>query len=383
MSARRSYFSGTGRRMGAVFYKELIQMRRDRLTFSMMIMIPIIQLTLFGYAINTDPTQLRTAIVAEEQTPIVRSILSGMEVSGYFKFVDQADNPLKAHALLAGGDVSFVVVIPSGFTQKLIRGERPQLIVSADASDPAAASNALASLPRIVERALAHDLKGPLAHLAPRPGPVELVLHRSYNPEGITQYNIVPGLLGVILTMTCVMMTSAGMTRETERGTLENLLAMPGRPFEVMIGKITPYIFVAAGQTIIILLAAATIFNVPFAGSFFVLVLGLSVFVLANLALGFTFSTIAETQIQAMQMTFFFFLPSILLSGFMFPFYGMPVWARYIGECLPLTHFLRIVRGVMLKGSGLGDVQIELAAIAAFALVMMVVAVTRYRQTLD
>jgi len=383
MSAERPALAGTGRRTGAVFYKELIQMRRDRITFSMMVVIPIVQLILFGYAINMDPKQLPTAIIAEEQTPIVRSILSAMEQSDYFDFVATSDDPRDAHHLLASGEVAFVVLFPAGFTQKLIRGERPQMLVSADATDPAAASTALGWLPQIVNRALGHELKGPVGDLAPQPGPVDLVIQRNYNPEGITQYNIVPGLLGVILTMTSVMMTSAGMTREKERGTMENLLALPGRPFEVMVGKITPYIFVAAIQTVIILLAAMIIFGVPFLGQPLLLLLGLSLFVLANLALGFTFSTIAQTQIQAMQMTFFFFLPSILLSGFMFPFQGMPVWARYIGEVLPLTHFLRVVRGVMLKSSSFADLQLEFAAILAFAVVVTMIAITRYRQTLD
>lgn len=379
----RNGLKGAGARISAVFVKELIQMRRDRLTFAMMLTIPILQLVLFGYAINTDPKELRTAVLAEEQTPIVRSILSALDQSDYYKYVQKAHDPTKAHELLASGDVSFVVVIPAGFTSDLIRGERPQLLIEADASDPAAASNAVARLPGILESALRRDLKGPLAHLAAQPPPVEIVVHNNYNPEGITQYNIVPGLLGVIITMTCVMITAAAMTREAERGTMENLLAMPARPHEVMIGKITPYIFVGGAQTLIILLAARYVFHVPFAGSFALLVLGIMLFILANLALGFTFSTIAKTQMQAMQMTLFFFLPSMLLSGFMFPFYGMPYWARVLGEGLPLTHFLRLVRGIMLKGSGFGEIQTEIGAILVFTVIMMGIAITRYRQTLD
>ena len=259
----------------------------------------------------------------------------------------------------------------------------PQLLIEADASDPAAASNALGSAEAILNRALRHDLKGQLGFLAQEPGPFELVVHSRYNPERITQYNIVPGLLGVILTMTLVMITGMAMTREAERGTVENLLAMPARPIEVMTGKIGPYVMVGAAQTVVVLLAAHFIFKTPFAGPLWVLMLGVAVFVVANLAIGFTFSTIARSQMQAMQLTFFFFLPSLLLSGFMFPFRGMPGWAQMIGEVLPLTHFLRIVRGVMLKGADFSDLDLEFAALLAFTGFSVILAMTRYRRTLD
>ncbi|MCB1757354.1 MAG: ABC transporter permease, partial [Gammaproteobacteria bacterium] len=319
--------SGSLARVGAIFRKELIQMRRDRLTFAMMLVIPIVQLVLFGFAINMDPKSLPTAVLAEENTPIVRTILAGMRNSGYYDLLVQTDDPRESGHLLASGDVSFVVSFPAGFTRKLIRGETAQMLIEADASDPAAASNAIGRAQVIVNQVLRHDLKGPLRQLAPRAGPVEVVIHPRYNPEGITQYNIVPGLLGVILTMTMVMMTAVAMTREAERGTLENLLAMPGRPFEVMVGKISPYIGVGLVQTLIVLLTAKHLFGVPFAGPMWVLVLGIALFIVANLALGFTFSTIARSQMQAMQLTFFFFLPSILLSGFMFPYLGISQWA--------------------------------------------------------
>jgi len=370
-------------RIGAVFMKELIQMRRDRMTFAMMIVIPVIQLVLFGFAINTDPKHLPTAVHVEERTPIVRTILSALETSGYYDLVSEIADPRDSASLFARGEVAFVISIPAGFTERLVRGDRPQILIEADASDPAASSNAIARAEEIITRALRHDLKGPLAHLAPTQGPVEVIVHPRYNPEGINQYNIVPGLLGVILTMTLVMITAIAMTREAERGTMENLLAMPARPYEVMIGKIGPYIGVGAIQTVIILLAARHIFDVPFAGGMWLLLLGVGVFIVANLALGFTFSTIAKSQMQAMQLTFFFFLPSILLSGFMFPFRGMPDWARIIGEVLPLTHFLRIVRGIILKGSGLADLQSELLAIVVFMIVAGAIALARYRRTLD
>lgn len=370
-------------RIGAIFAKELVQMRRDRLTFGMMLMLPVLQLILFGFAINMDPKHLPTAVHVEEQTPIVRTLLTALRTSEYYDFVLETDDPRESDRLLASGEVAFVVSIPAGFTERLIRGERPQILIEADASDPAASTNAVAQAQIILERALRHDLTGPLQNLAAQPGPFELIVHRRYNPEGVTQYNIVPGLLGVILTMTLVMITSMAMTREAERGTMENLLAMPAKPIEVMFGKITPYVLVGAVQTGVVLLAARFIFGVPFAGALWILLLGVLIFVLANLALGFTFSTMAKSQMQAMQLTFFFFLPSLLLSGFMFPFRGMPGWAQGIGEVLPLTHFLRVVRGVMLKDASFADLQFDFLAMTLFAGAAVSVAMLRYRSTLD
>ncbi|MDA1029298.1 MAG: ABC transporter permease [Bacteroidetes bacterium] len=370
-------------RIWAVWLKELIQMRRDRLTFGMMLGIPIIQLILFGYAINSDPKHLPTAIIIEEQTPIVRSILQGLENSGYYDIVLQTFDPEEGNRLLVSGKVAFVITIPTGFTERLVRGERPQIFIEADASDPSASSNAIGRARLIIASSLKRELAGSLDYLAPVPEPYDLVIHAEYNPEGITHYNIVPGLLGVILTMTLVMITSIAMTRESERGTMENLLAMPARPLEVMIGKITPYIMVGAVQTTVILIAARLLFDVPFVGSLGLFLLGVAVFVVANLALGFTFSTIARSQMQAMQLTFFFFLPSMLLSGFMFPFRGMPEWAQNIGSVLPLTHFLRLVRGVMLKGASFPDVQTPILAMGVFAIVATSIAMLRYRKTLD
>jgi len=378
-----SGFSSSFAHIGAIFMKEFMQMRRDRLTFGMMFAIPVMQLTLFGFAINSDPKHLPTAVHVEEQTPIVRTLLQALETSGYYDVVMETADPRESAVLLARGDVAFVVSIPAGFTERLIRGDRPQIFIDADASDPAAASNAIGRAEAIFTRALRHDLKGPLGYLAPAPAPFDLVIHARYNPEGITQYNIVPGLLGVILTMTLVMITGMAMTREAERGTMENLLAMPVKPIEVMIGKILPYVAVGAAQTAVVLTVARLVFAVPFIGSLWLLLFGVAIFVLANLALGFTFSTIAKSQMQAMQLTFFFFLPSILLSGFMFPFRGMPHWAQAIGEILPLTHFLRIVRGVMLKGAGLVEMQGELIAMSAFTAAAVAAAMLRYRRTLD
>lgn len=370
-------------RIAAVFLKEFTQMRRDRLTFAMMFGIPIMQLILFGYAINTDPKHLPTAVFVGEQTPVVRSILKAMENSDYFRFVHRSDDPRSGARLLARGDVAFFVTIPAGFTRELIRGERPQLLIEADASDPSASSNAVGHAQTMVAEALRHHLQGALLPLAAQPPAFELVVHRKYNPEGLTHHNIVPGLLGVILTMTLVMITGMSMTREVERGTMENLLALPARPSEVMIGKISPYLLIGVVQTAVILSAARWLFDVPFVGSLGLLLLGILIFVVANLALGFTFSTVARSQMQAMQLTFFFFLPSLLLSGFMFPFRGMPVWAQVIGEAFPLTHFLRLVRGVMLKGVSLADVQMPLVALSVFTALVCAIAMLRYRRTLD
>ncbi|MEZ4288873.1 MAG: ABC transporter permease [Polyangiales bacterium] len=371
------------KRIGAVFIKEAIQAKRDRLTAAMMFMVPIMQLTLFGFAINSDPKHLPTAVHAEENTPIVRTLLSALQTSGYYDIVASVPDPAEAERALVRGDVAFIVSIPAGFTERLIRGDRPSILISADASDPAASSNAVSNAQQILTRAFAHDATGALAHLGQSAPPFNVVIHREFNPEGVTQYNIVPGLLGVILTMTLVMITAMAMTRESERGTMENLLAMPLRPIEVMIGKVLPYVVVGGVQTLVVLTVARLVFDVPFAGSFLVLLLGVTVFVVANLSLGFTFSTIARTQMQAMQLTFFFFLPSILLSGFMFPFRGMPHWAQMLGEALPLTHFLRIVRGVMLKASTVSELLGPLGALCLFTVVIVMIAMRRYRSTLD
>jgi ABC-2 type transport system permease protein len=370
-------------RLWAVLIKEFVQMRRDRLTFAMMIGIPILQLVLFGYAINADPKGLPTAVLAADVSPYGRAIVAALQNSTYFRIVHEATSEADVDALLARGDVQFVVTIPAGFSRDVQRGKNPVLLVEADATDPAATSNAVAALMQIARTALDRDLGGALAHLKATEPPFELRLHRRYNPEGITQYNVVPGLIGTILTMTMVIMTSLAMTRERERGTMENLLAMPVRPVEVMLGKIIPYIVVGYIQVAVIILAARFLFAVPMIGSLATLSIALIVFIAANLSVGFTFSTIATNQLQAVQMAFFFFLPSILLSGFMFPYRGMPFWAQTLGEILPLTHFLRIVRGILLKGNGWAEIWSELWMLLAFMAAAMTVALTRYRKTLD
>ena len=370
-------------RVMAILMKEFVQMRRDRLTFGMIVGIPILQLVLFGYAINSDPKSLPTAVVDYDKSEFSRSIVRGLENTRYFEMTSSPQSEMEADGLLSRGDVQFSIVIPSDFSRRLLRGEKPELLIAADATDPAATGNALAALTQLGATVLRYDLIGPLAQRAPNEPPFELVIQRRYNAEGITQYNIVPGLLGVILQMTMVMMTAFAVTRERERGTFENLLATPALPLEVMAGKIVPYIVVGFIQAAIILGAARLLFDVPMLGSFVLLFAAMMLYIAALLALGFTISTLAKNQLQAMQMTFFFFLPSLLLSGFMFPFRGMPGWAQSLGEIFPLTHFLRIVRGVLLKGNGADEVWPHLWPIALFLLAVAALALLRYRRTLD
>ncbi len=370
-------------RVGAVMIKEMIQLKRDHLTFAMMVIMPIMQLILFGFAINTDPKHLPTVVCVGEQGPFSRALVAALRNSGYFDISAVVEHESDAVHLLETGDIQFAVTIPVGFAKALVRGEHPVLLLEADATDPVAAVNAVGALTQIARTALDAELTGPLAPLRGRPDAIELRVHRRYNPEGLTEYNIVPGLIGVILTMTMVMMTALTVTRERERGTMENLLAMPVRPFEVMAGKVLPYIVVGYLQAATIIAAAKLLFHIPIIGNLGLLSVALLLFTAANLAVGFTFSTIARNQLQALQMSFFFFLPSILLSGFILPFRGMPGWAQAIGEVFPLTHFLRIARGILLKGNGLGEILPELGPIALFLTAAALIALKRYRQTLD
>ncbi len=378
----------TGRRFSltrfrAVLVKEFIQMFRDRLTFAMMVGVPIMQLVMFGYAINSDPRALPTAVMLGDNGTYARSIVRALENTSYFRVVAWPAGPAEAEKLIAGGEVQFIIDIPIDFGRRLLRGERPAILVEADAADPVATGNALGALSELGSTALMHDLTGPLDALQPGESPFEIRIHKRYNPEGVTEYNIVPGLMGTILTMTLAMMTAVAVTREFERGTMENLLATPVRPLEVMLGKIIPYVFVGFVQVCVILLTGRLLFGVPMVGSLSLLMLCVFVFIAANLSVGFTFSTLARSQIQAMQMSTFFFLPSMLLSGFLFPFRGMPGWAQVAGELLPLTHFLRIVRGILLKGTGWPEAWPQLWPILLFLVVVATIALRRYRQTLD
>ena len=366
-----------------IIVKEFIQLKRDRLTFGMIIGIPLLQLVLFGYAINADPKRLPTAVLAADAGPYSRTLLAALQTSGYFRIDVNVSSERELDELLARGQVQFGVTIPADFERRLVRGERPALLVEADASDPTATGNALAALNQIAFSALQRDLSGALADFKPVAAPVELRVHRRYNPEGISSHNIVPGLIGTILTMTMVLMTGLAMTRERERGTFENLLATPALPIEVMTGKIVPYILIGLIQVSLIIAAALALFEVPLQGNALALYFAVLIFIAANLTLGITFSSLARNQLQAMQMTFFFFLPSILLSGFMFPFRGMPEWAQWLGTLLPLTHFLHLVRGIMLKGTPLLDLWPQIWPLFAFMLAVIAIGVRFYKRTLD
>jgi len=374
-------FSAT--RVAAVMIKEFKQLTRDRLTYALMLGLPVIQLLLFGYAINTEPRHLPTAVLVQEDSVFARSIVSALHHSAYFDLAAQARSPAELDEMIRQGRVQFAVTIPGDFTRRVARGDDAQVLVEADATDPSATGGAVAALAALPMQALAHDLKGALLPRGQAAPPFSVVVHARYNPEAITAYNIVPGLLGVILSLTLVMMTALSVTRETERGTMESLLATPVEPLEVMGGKLAPYVVIGLIQTVLILILSRFLFGVPMQGGWVGLSIGVALFIVGSLALGFLISTVARSQLQAMQMSVFYIFPSILLSGFMFPFKGMPVWAQVLGEAIPVTHFLRVVRGALLKGQGLGDMWRELLALLAFVCVVTALAMARYRRTLD
>lgn len=370
-------------RLWAVIIKEFLQTKRERITFAMMIVIPIVQLTLFGFAINNDPKHLPTVVIAHENSNFSRTLITSIENSGYFDIIDTVSSEDIAHQWLQQGKIQFAITLPSDFSKNLIRGDYTQILLEADATDPTATGNAIAAMQQLAKTALSSELKGVLNNKKPLEPNFELVIHKRYNPEGITAFNIIPGLMGVILTMTMTMYTAMGITREFERGTMENLLATPVLPIEVMIGKITPYIVIGYVQVALILLAAKWVFGVPFQGSLLFLLFCIFLFIVANLTVGITISSATRTQTQAMQLTIFFFLPSLLLSGFMFPFRGMPHWAQFIGDLLPLSYFQRLVRGVMLKGNGFIDSWPNIWPLLLFTLIVMLIGLKNYRQTLD
>jgi ABC-2 type transport system permease protein len=381
IDVRALHRSGAATRTAAMIVKEFVQLRRDRLSFAMIVFIPLVQLLLFGYAINTTPRHLPTAVLLYEESDLARSVLAALGNTSYFSVTRIADSEAEIDHWLRSGDVLFGVEIPAGFERGVRRGDRPALLVAADASDPVAAGTALSALEGIVETALARD-RGLPETIQSVPA-FEIRQHRRYNPAAVTSLNIVPGLLGTILTMTMLIFTALSVTREIERGTMESLLSMPINPLEVMLGKIIPYIFIGFLQAALILLFAIVLFGVPVTGSMLPLALLSMLFIATNLSIGYTFSTVAQNQLQAVQMSFMFFLPNILLSGFMFPFAGMPRWARVIGELLPLTHYLRIVRGIMLKGATLYDLQFEALALIGLMLLAVAIALRRFRRTLD
>ncbi len=378
-AARRLPGNGFWRKTWAMLVKEFIQLKRDRVSFAMIIMIPLVQLLLFGYAINTTPRNLPTAVLMQERSDLSRSILAALENTKYFQITQLPHSEAEVDQLLASGKVLFAIEIPANFERSVRRGDKPAMLVIADATDPVASGTALGALGEVLKTALSHDRDVPN-----RPEmPFEIRTHARYNPAALTQLNIVPGLVGTILTMTMLIFTALSVTREIERGTMESLLSMPITPFEIMLGKIVPYILVGFVQAALIIGIGITLFGVPVVGSLAVLAALSTLFIATNLSIGYTFSTVAQNQLQAMQMSMMFFLPNILLSGFLFPFAGMPVWAQWIGEALPLTHFLRIVRSIMLKGSSLSDLRYDSIAMFILMLVAMGIAVTRFRRTLD
>ena len=371
----------SGARIAAVMVKEFIQLTRDRLTYAMILAVPVMQLLLFGYAINNDPKNLPAVVMDQDRSVWSRSVLAGMRNTGYFRFVEEARTEAEIDAAIETGRAQFAVVVPPDFGRRVVRADKPQVLIEADASDPTTTGTALAAAAGLPAQAMAHDLIGPVAR--PSAPPFEIIVHRRYNPENITAHNIVPGLLGIVLSMTLVMMTALALTRERERGTMETLLATPVEPLEVMIGKLAPYVGIGLIQTAIILLLARLLFGVPFEGGWGALTIGVTLFIVGSLSLGFLFSTLAKSQLQAMQMSVFYLLPSLLLSGFMFPFRGMPEWAQWIGTAIPVTHFLRVVRGALLKGVGVAEMWPSLVALLIFVLAVTALAMSRYRTTLD
>lgn len=370
-------------RLRALVTKEFIQILRDRSTFGMIFMMPIIQLLLYGYAINTNPRMLPTALVAADQSVYTRSITAALQNTQYFKITDQPATEAEAEEMMDKGFVQFIIYIPPDFTRNLLRGQKPQILIAADATDPQATGNALASIGKINQTALERDLRNLPDDLQTRAPPYEISVHQRYNPEGLTSYNIVPGLIGMLLNMTLISMTAVAMTRERERGTLENLLAMPAKPIEVMLGKISPFIIIAYLQALVILMIARVLLGLPIEGNPLLLIAGLTVYIVANLGIGFSISTFATNQLQAMQMTFFYFMPSLLLSGFLFPFRGMPMWAQTLGSVFPMTHALRILRGVVLKGIGFNAIWTDIWPMLIFIVFIGFIAMKRYRETID
>jgi ABC-2 type transport system permease protein len=376
---RRLPGSAFWHRTFAVLVKEFIQLRRDRVSFAMIVMVPIMQILLFGYAINTTPRDLPTAVLLEEHSDLSRSVLAALQNTRYFKVTQLPANEAELDHMFASGQVLFGIEIPANFERAVRRGESPSMLVIADATDPVASGSALSALGQVVQTALSHERNIPDAAVPP----FQIRIHSRYNPAAVTQWNIVPGLVGTILTMTMLIFTALAVTREIERGTMETLLSMPISPVEIMLGKIVPYILVGFVQACLIIALGVFLFGVPVLGNLALLAALSTLFIATNLSVGYTFSTVAQNQLQAVQMTFMFFLPNILLSGFMFPFAGMPLWAQWLGEALPLTHYLRIVRSVMLKGSGFEDLRYEALALFVLMLVAMTIAVTRFRRTLD
>ncbi|CAN7462426.1 ABC transporter permease [Phenylobacterium sp. LjRoot219] len=372
-------------RVFAVMAKEFTQLRRDRITYAMILVLPLVQLLLFGYAINTDPRHLPAAVMAHDHGRLADAVVATLELTDYVDVRFLPTSEAEMDRLMRRGDIALALTIPPDFSQRVLKNDGAQILAEIDASDPMAAAGVAAAVAALPEQALRHDLQGVGARPAPVPA-FEVVVHRLYNPEGITAFNIVPGLLAIILSMTLVMMTAMAVTREVERGTMETLLATPANALEVMIGKLSPYVLVGLVQSVIVLLLARLLFGVPMAqtpAGWLALATGLFLFIVNNLSLGYLISTLVRSQLQAMQLTIFYLLPSLFLSGFLFPFLGLPHWARILGEAIPITHFLRVVRGSLLKGQVLADMIPDLLALLTFLFVVASLTLARSRRTLD
>jgi ABC-2 type transport system permease protein len=372
-------------RIVAVMIKEFTQLRRDRITYAMILAMPLMQLLLFGYAINTDPRHLPAAVISYDHGRFANSVVAALERTTYVDVKHLPTSEAEMDRLMRRGDITLALTIPPDFSQRVLKGDKAQILAEVDATDPQAAGGVAAAVAALPAEALRGDLKGPTAKPVSAP-PFEVVIHRLYNPEGITSFNIVPGLLAIILSMTLVMMTAMAVTREVERGTMESLLSTPATAFEVMIGKLAPYVAVGVLQTVVVLVLARLLFGVPLAHTFagwFALSVGIVLFITSNLALGYLISTVVRSQLQAMQISMFYMMPSLFLSGFMFPFRGLPSWAQVLGEVIPITHFLRVIRGSLLKGQVLADMGPDLLALGAFLVLVSVLTVLRSRTTLD
>lgn len=368
----------------AIAWKELLQLRRDRPTLAMMAGLPVMQLMLFGYAINTDVRNIPTVVYDQDQSAESRDFVQRLKVTGFYDLRGNVQSYDEVQREMRSGHARVSVVIPVDFSEQLHAGQGTSVQLVVDGSDPqtvASATNTAASLSitrsleLVVERLAQNSL-----HLDASPISLEPVTW--YNPELRTAVYVVPGLVGVILTMTMIMLTSMAIARERERGTLEQLIVSPVKRIELIVGKIAPYVVIGYVQMSIVFLVGRLVFRVPFAGSVGLLYGLASVFIAANLALGLFFSTLARTQQQAMQMSFFFMLPNILLSGFMFPFEAMPRPAQWLSQALPLTHFMRIVRGITLKGAGFSDVASELVWLACILAVLITLAALRFTKKL-
>ena len=371
------------RRLWAIVVKELRQLRRDRISAAMIIGIPVIQLTLFGYAINTNVRGLHAGIADQANTAGSRALVMDMLATDVILPVAKADTPQQLMEMIRRGRISVGIAIPPDFERRRFEGrEAVQILV--DGSDTAVQSAViqLAQVPvnSAVQAPITSATRAP-ATSTPPSGPIAVVAF--YNPERRSAVNIVPGLIGVILTMTMVLFTGIAIVRERERGNMELLIATPLTSAELMIGKVLPYIAIGFIQTSVVLALGIWLFKVPILGSLLDVYLAAGLLILGNLSLGLLISTRAQSQFQAMQMSFFVFLPSILLSGFMFPFSGMPHIAQYVAEVLPLTHFLRLIRGVMLRGGSLWELWPDVLALLAFTAVMMTLAISRFRKRLD